>query len=35
MRRVEYQIWVDYGTARPTAMGLYDGVPVVWLYRRP
>jgi 4-amino-4-deoxy-L-arabinose transferase-like glycosyltransferase len=35
MRRVEYQIWVDYGTARPNAMGLYDGVPVVWLYRRP
>ncbi len=35
MRRVEYQIWVDYGTARPAAMGLYDGVPVVWLYRRP
>jgi 4-amino-4-deoxy-L-arabinose transferase-like glycosyltransferase len=35
MRRVEYQIWVDYGTARPRAIGLYDGVPVVWLYRRP
>ena len=35
MRRVEYQIWVDYGTARPAALGIYDGVPVVWLYRRP
>jgi hypothetical protein len=35
MRRVEYEIWVDYGTRRPVGMGLYDGVPVVWLYERP
>jgi hypothetical protein len=35
MRRVEYQIWIDYGTAEPAAMGVYDGVPVVWAYARP
>lgn len=35
MLRVEYQIWVDYGTAVPTAIGTYQGVPVVWLYTRP
>jgi 4-amino-4-deoxy-L-arabinose transferase-like glycosyltransferase len=35
MARVEYQIWVDYGTVRPSHVGLYDGVPVVWLYKRP
>jgi hypothetical protein len=35
MRRVEYQVWVDYGTRSPVAMGVYDGVPVTWLYERP
>jgi 4-amino-4-deoxy-L-arabinose transferase-like glycosyltransferase len=35
MRRVEYEVWVDYGTRAPIAMGLYDGVPVTWLYERP
>ena len=35
MRRVEYQIWVDYGTVAPAAMGVYDGVPVTWFYERP
>jgi hypothetical protein len=35
MRRVEYEIWVDYGTRSPVAMGVYDGVPVTWLYERP
>lgn len=34
MGRVEYQIWVDYRTAMPSAMALFQGVPVVWLYRR-
>ena len=34
MRRVEYQIWVDYETAAPAALGIYDGVPVVWVYER-
>jgi hypothetical protein len=35
MRRVEYQIWIDYETAAPAAFGIYDGVPVVWVYERP
>lgn len=35
MRRVEYQVWVDYGTRAPVAVGVYDGVPVAWLYERP
>jgi hypothetical protein len=34
MRRVEYETWVVYGTRAPVLMGLYDGVPVVWLYQR-
>ncbi len=34
MRRVEYQIWVDYETAAPAALGIYDGVPIVWVYER-
>jgi 4-amino-4-deoxy-L-arabinose transferase-like glycosyltransferase len=35
MSRVEYQIWVDYGTLAPAAVADYDGVPVAWLYERP
>jgi 4-amino-4-deoxy-L-arabinose transferase-like glycosyltransferase len=35
MQRVEYQIWVDYGTIAPAEIGTYDGVPVVWVYLRP
>jgi 4-amino-4-deoxy-L-arabinose transferase-like glycosyltransferase len=35
MSRVEYQIWVDYGTLVPAAIADYDGVPVAWLYQRP
>ena len=35
MSRVEYQIWVDYGTTAPVHMGLLHGVPVVWIYARP
>ncbi|HEY3500480.1 MAG TPA: glycosyltransferase family 39 protein [Polyangiaceae bacterium] len=35
MRRVEYELWVAYGTRTPVLMGTYDGVPVVWLYERP
>jgi 4-amino-4-deoxy-L-arabinose transferase-like glycosyltransferase len=34
MRRVEYQIWVEYGHAAPAAIRSYDGVPIVWLYER-
>jgi len=35
MSRVEYMIWVDYGTVAPVAVGGLDGVPVVYLYQRP
>lgn len=35
MARVEYQLWVDYGTVRPARIGAYDGVPIVWVYVRP
>jgi hypothetical protein len=35
MARVEYQIWVDYGTVAPVEIGAFDGVPVVWLFARP
>lgn len=35
MRRVESQIWVEYGTDRPLEVLSHDGVPVVLLYRRP
>jgi len=34
MRRVEYEIWSDYGHDSPAAVGTYDGVPVVWIYTR-
>jgi hypothetical protein len=35
MARVEQQIWIDYGTVAPSALGVYDGVPIVWVYLRP
>lgn len=35
MARVEHQIWVDYGTVKPSHIGAFDGVPVVWMYVRP
>lgn len=35
MARVEYQLWVDYGTTQPAYVGAYDGVPIVWVYVRP
>jgi len=35
MARVEYQLWVDYGTVAPSYIGAYDGVPIVWVYVRP
>jgi hypothetical protein len=34
MARVEYQLWVDYGTVSPAHVGAYDGVPVVWVFAR-
>ena len=35
MQRVEHQIWVDYGTAAPSYVGTFQGVPVIWVYERP
>jgi hypothetical protein len=35
MRRVEHQVWVDYGTTAPAHVAGYQGVPVVWVYQRP
>ena len=32
MSRVEYQLWLTYGTQRPAWVGTHHGVPVVWLY---
>jgi hypothetical protein len=31
----EYQAWGAYGTDRPDEVGGLDGVPVIWVYRRP
>jgi 4-amino-4-deoxy-L-arabinose transferase-like glycosyltransferase len=35
MSRVEHMIWTDYGTTQPMYIGALDGVPLVWVYRRP
>jgi hypothetical protein len=35
MRRVEFQIWANYGSVSPLAVATYQGVPVAWLYQRP
>jgi hypothetical protein len=35
MTRVEHMIWVDYGTTTPAHVATYDGVPMIWVYRRP
>lgn len=35
MGRVDYQIWVNYGTLQPTELAVHQGVPVAWMYRRP
>lgn len=35
MRRVEFQIWENYGTVSPFAVATYQGVPIAWMYRRP
>ncbi|HEY6728377.1 MAG TPA: glycosyltransferase family 39 protein [Polyangiaceae bacterium] len=35
MRRVEFQIWQNYGSVSPAAVATYQGVPIAWLYRRP
>jgi 4-amino-4-deoxy-L-arabinose transferase-like glycosyltransferase len=35
MEQIEYQIWVAYGTTAPADIGVYDGVPIVYVYARP
>ncbi len=35
MAGVEHQAWVAYGTCRPDHVAGLDGVPVIWVYRRP
>lgn len=34
MARVEHQIWVDYGSVRPSVVASHQGVPVLWVYER-
>ena len=35
MEKVEYEIWVAYGTASPAEIGDYDGVPIIYVYAKP
>jgi hypothetical protein len=35
METVEYQIWTVYGTSTPAHIGVYDGVPIVYVYANP
>jgi 4-amino-4-deoxy-L-arabinose transferase-like glycosyltransferase len=35
MEGVEYQIWATYGTSSPVHIGVYDGVPVIYVYAVP
>jgi hypothetical protein len=35
MQGVEYQNWIAYGTVRPDHVAGLDGVPVIWVYRKP
>ena len=35
METIEYQIWASYGTATPAHLGVYDGVPVIYVYAKP
>jgi hypothetical protein len=35
MSRVEFMIWVDYGTTTPAHVATFDGVPMIWIYGRP
>jgi hypothetical protein len=34
MEGVEYQIWTAYGTSSPVHIGVYDGVPIVYVYAK-
>ena len=35
MEGVEYQIWSAYGTSSPAHIGVYDGVPIIYVYAQP
>jgi hypothetical protein len=35
METIEYQIWAAYGTATPVYLGVYDGVPIIYVYAKP
>jgi len=35
MQQEEYQAWVAFGTVQPLVVRGLDGVPVIWVYRRP
>jgi 4-amino-4-deoxy-L-arabinose transferase-like glycosyltransferase len=35
METVEYQIWAAYGTSSPAHIGVYDGVPIIYVYAKP
>ena len=35
MEGVEYQIWSAYGTSSPADIGVYDGVPIIYVYAHP
>jgi 4-amino-4-deoxy-L-arabinose transferase-like glycosyltransferase len=35
METVEYQIWTAYRTSSPAHIGVYDGVPIIYVYARP
>jgi dolichyl-phosphate-mannose-protein mannosyltransferase len=35
MSRVEYMVWVDYGTTAPAHVATFNGVPMIWVYERP
>jgi Dolichyl-phosphate-mannose-protein mannosyltransferase len=34
MEGVEYQIWSAYGTSSPAHIGVYDGVPIIYVYAK-
>lgn len=35
MEHVQFQMWVAYGTTAPAHIGVYHGVPIVYVYARP
>ncbi|MCA9644514.1 MAG: hypothetical protein KC492_27670, partial [Myxococcales bacterium] len=35
MLKVEYQVWVAFNTIQPAWVGTHNGVPVIWIYKRP